>query len=106
MWNPLTALREWFKSSPSKNDTAKALEQAHKMQFLYLVDATNFYFNLVDKGKAGAALTNYLVKGTQLAQKWLNRQMQLEKAGVPVYPVSYTHLGLWWRHILPATWSW
>ena len=85
MWNPLQAIKDWLKTNPSKEEAAKSLEQAHKLQFLYLVDATNFYFNLLDAGKKKSVLDNYLKKVIPISQKWSNRQLELEKAGAGVY---------------------
>jgi hypothetical protein len=93
----LQQLKNWLTNTkPNNTDLAKRLEQEHKTLFLYLVDATNFYLNLVKKfPKASRStaqtkiLSDYLLTAIKVKDKWMAQQKELEKAGVPVFTPKF-----------------
>jgi hypothetical protein len=89
----LSTLKSWLSSSkPNKEEQAKALEQAHKLLFLSLVDSTLFFLNLVKKypkatrtAKQSEILKKYLTAGIKAAHVWKKQQAQLESIGIPKF---------------------
>lgn len=98
--NLLATLKSWLNSSkPNKEEQAKALEQAHKLLFLSLVDSTNFFLNLVKKypkatrtAKQSEILKKYLLSGIKAADVWKKQQKQLESLGVPKFDPKFFDL--------------
>jgi hypothetical protein len=93
----LKSLKNWLSNSkPSKEELAKRLEQEHKTLFLYLVDATNYWYNLSKKlpkktrtAAQSKILADYLAKGLKAASVWNAQQKQLETVGVPKYAPKF-----------------
>jgi hypothetical protein len=93
----LSDLKFWITSkNPGREDLAKRLEQEHKTTFVYLVDSTNFYLNLVKKfpkATRSAAQTkiisDYLLNGIKIADRWKAKQKELEEIGVKKYDPKF-----------------
>lgn len=77
------------KSDEAKKQAEK-LEQEHKQIFCYLVQATNFYQNLLRKfPTTNPTLLAYSKKVHKIADSWTKRQRELEKKGVPKFDPKF-----------------
>ena len=93
----ISDLKAWITSKkPGREDLSKRLEQEHKTTFVYLVDSTNFYLNLIKKfpkATRSAAQTQiiekYLLNGIKIADRWKAKQKELEKIGVAKYDPKF-----------------
>lgn len=73
----------------------RALETAHKLQFVRLVNAANYWSNLSKKysvlpvdAPQKIALKQFTATLQKLIGKWHLRQKELEKGGVPLIPIN------------------
>lgn len=73
----------------------RKLEDEHKTQFYYLVQANNFILNTAKQDKSvykNPGFVAYIKSVERLVQKWQGRQTMLEKAGIPKYhPIWFNY---------------